>query len=61
VLAFLQNDEARAGLGELRALDAQEPERARRLLESELALIVAEFDSRRTTLLDRLARFHGER
>jgi hypothetical protein len=64
VLAFLEDDEVRAGLSELRAIDPRaisDRETARRLLESELALIVAEFASHRSTLLDRLARFHGER
>jgi hypothetical protein len=64
VLAFLERPEARAGLVELRALAPEavaRPEVAQRLLEGELALLVAQLTHHRQTLLDRLARFRGER
>jgi hypothetical protein len=64
VLAFLERPEARAGLVELRAIDpaaATDPEVARALLESELALLIAQFEHNWARLSDRLARFRGER
>jgi len=64
VLAFLERPEVRAGAVELAGLDGRAPasfEITRGLLEDELALLLGQFEHRRATLAERLARFGGER
>ena len=64
MLTFLERPEVRAGLVELRGLDARAPadfEVAKQLLENELALLVGQFESQRGVLQERLARYRGER
>ena len=64
ILALLERPEVRAGASELAGLDARAPvsfEVVRDLLEDELALLVGQFQQRRSALDERLARFRGER